>query len=122
VWENVLTLSLTHTHTPFHAHTLSLTHTLHLLSPSFPLLQEADRVYRTTYMFSATMPPAVERLARKYMRKAIVVNIGRAGQATDNVTQRVLVSGGSRTDRQGKEERGGASQVEWSFVCERAMG
>ena len=24
---------------------------------------EADRVYRTTYMFSATMPPAVERLA-----------------------------------------------------------
>ena len=25
---------------------------------------EANRVYRTTYMFSATMPPAVERLAR----------------------------------------------------------
>jgi ATP-dependent RNA helicase DDX23/PRP28 len=27
------------------------------------------RTYRTTYMFSATMPPAVERLARKYMRR-----------------------------------------------------
>ncbi len=26
---------------------------------------EASRVYRTTYMFSATMPPSVERLARK---------------------------------------------------------
>ena len=26
---------------------------------------EANRVYRTTYMFSATMPPSVERLARK---------------------------------------------------------
>lgn len=25
---------------------------------------EANKVYRTTYMFSATMPPAVERLAR----------------------------------------------------------
>jgi ATP-dependent RNA helicase DDX23/PRP28 len=25
---------------------------------------EANRIYRTTYMFSATMPPAVERLAR----------------------------------------------------------
>ena len=37
------------------------------------------------------MPPAVERLARKYMRKPIVINIGRAGQATDNVTQRILM-------------------------------
>jgi ATP-dependent RNA helicase DDX23/PRP28 len=31
-------------------------------------LDEA-RTYRTTYMFSATMPPAVERLARKYLRR-----------------------------------------------------
>jgi hypothetical protein len=30
---------------------------------------DEDRLYRTTYMFSATMPAAVERLARKYMRK-----------------------------------------------------
>jgi ATP-dependent RNA helicase DDX23/PRP28 len=52
---------------------------------------EKDKVYRTTYMFSATMPPAVERLARKYMRRPVVVNIGRAGQATDNVTQRVIM-------------------------------
>ena len=28
-------------------------------------LKEAKHIYRTTYMFSATMPPAVERLARK---------------------------------------------------------
>lgn len=26
---------------------------------------DETRLYRTTYMFSATMPPAVERLARK---------------------------------------------------------
>ena len=51
---------------------------------------EAARVYRTTYMFSATMPPAVERLARKYLRRPVVVNIGSAGKATDNVTQKVL--------------------------------
>ena len=44
-------------------------------------------IYRTTYMFSATMPPAVERLARKYMRRPVVVNIGSAGKATDNVKQ-----------------------------------
>lgn len=40
-------------------------------------------------MFSATMPPAVERLARKYMRRPAVVTIGVAGQAVDTVEQRV---------------------------------
>ena len=29
---------------------------------------DTNKVYRTTYMFSATMPPTVERLARKFMR------------------------------------------------------
>ena len=43
------------------------------------LLILACQVYRTTYMFSATMPPTVERLARKYMRNPAVVNIGNAG-------------------------------------------
>lgn len=52
---------------------------------------EEDKLYRTTYMFSATMPPAVEQLAKKFMRRAVTVNIGSAGQATDNVTQRVMV-------------------------------
>lgn len=46
-----------------------------------------NTIYRTTYMFSATMPPAVERLARKYMRRPVVVNIGSAGKATDLVKQ-----------------------------------
>ncbi|KAK9817009.1 hypothetical protein WJX72_008215 [[Myrmecia] bisecta] len=53
---------------------------------------ESNRVYRTTYMFSATMPPAVERLARKYLRRPVVVNIGSAGKVTDNVTQIVRVA------------------------------
>ncbi|KAF6265401.1 pre-mRNA-splicing ATP-dependent RNA helicase [Scenedesmus sp. NREL 46B-D3] len=52
---------------------------------------DQKRTYRTTYMFSATMPPAVERLARKYLRRPIVVNIGRAGMAGENVTQRVIM-------------------------------
>ncbi|PRQ24712.1 putative RNA helicase [Rosa chinensis] len=30
------------------------------------------KIYRTTYMFSATMPPAVERLARKYLRNPVM--------------------------------------------------
>lgn len=52
---------------------------------------EDNRVYRTTYMFSATMPPAVERLARKYLRRPVVINIGSTGKAVDNVTQRVIM-------------------------------
>jgi ATP-dependent RNA helicase DDX23/PRP28 len=52
---------------------------------------DSKKVYRTTYMFSATMPSAVERLARKYLRRPVVVTIGTAGKATDSVTQRIIV-------------------------------
>ena len=37
------------------------------------------------------MPPAVERLARKYLRRPVVVTIGTAGKATDSVSQRVIM-------------------------------
>ena len=50
---------------------------------------ETGRQYRTTYMFSATMPIAVERLAKKYLRRPVVVTVGSAGKTTSNVTQRV---------------------------------
>ena len=50
-----------------------------------------NHTYRTTYMFSATMPPAVERLARKYMRRPVTVVIGSVGKATDNITQQVFM-------------------------------
>ncbi|GAA5970503.1 hypothetical protein JCM21900_003884 [Sporobolomyces salmonicolor] len=46
-------------------------------------------LYRQTVMFSATMPPAVERLAKKYLRRPAIVTIGVAGQAVDTVDQRV---------------------------------
>ncbi|KAI8987041.1 P-loop containing nucleoside triphosphate hydrolase protein [Pilobolus umbonatus] len=45
--------------------------------------------YRQTTMFSATMPAAVERLARKYLRREAVVTIGTAGQAVSSVEQRI---------------------------------
>ncbi|WVQ63340.1 pre-mRNA-splicing ATP-dependent RNA helicase PRP28 [Kwoniella botswanensis] len=51
--------------------------------------------WRVTTLFSATMPPAVERLARKYLRKPATVTIGNAGEAVDTVEQRVeFVYGG----------------------------
>jgi len=43
--------------------------------------------YRMTYMFSATMPASVERLARKYLRNPAVVNIGSAGKSSDLIKQ-----------------------------------
>ncbi|CAH9052280.1 unnamed protein product [Cuscuta epithymum] len=52
---------------------------------------DEKKIYRTTYMFSATMPPAVERLARKYLRNPVVVTIGTAGKTTDLITQHVVM-------------------------------
>ncbi|XP_018474998.1 DEAD-box ATP-dependent RNA helicase 21-like [Raphanus sativus] len=54
---------------------------------------EEKKIYRTTYMFSATMPPGVERLARKYLRNPVVVTIGTAGgEATEGlISQRVVM-------------------------------
>jgi ATP-dependent RNA helicase RhlE len=46
-----------------------------------------DRIhpYRQTLLFSATMPPEVEALARKYLRKPVVVQVGRRSQAANTV-------------------------------------
>jgi ATP-dependent RNA helicase RhlE len=45
--------------------------------------------YRQTLLFSATMPPEVEVLARKYLRKPLVVQIGRRSEAAHTVTHAV---------------------------------
>jgi ATP-dependent RNA helicase RhlE len=45
--------------------------------------------YRQTLLFSATMPPEVEALARKYLRRPVVVQVGRRNMATGTVTHAV---------------------------------
>jgi ATP-dependent RNA helicase RhlE len=45
--------------------------------------------YRQTLLFSATMPPEVEALARKYLRKPIVVQVGRRSAAASTVAHAV---------------------------------
>ncbi|KAJ9300544.1 hypothetical protein DTO271G3_1708 [Paecilomyces variotii] len=45
--------------------------------------------YRQTMMYTATMPSAVERIARKYLRRPAIVTIGSAGEAVETVEQRV---------------------------------
>jgi ATP-dependent RNA helicase RhlE len=45
--------------------------------------------YRQTLLFSATMPPNVEALARKYLRRPAVVQVGRRSAAASTVTHYV---------------------------------
>jgi ATP-dependent RNA helicase DDX23/PRP28 len=45
--------------------------------------------YRQTMMYTATMPAAVERIARKYLRRPAQVTIGNVGEAVETVEQRV---------------------------------
>eukprot|EP00056_Hartaetosiga_gracilis_P002857 m.57312 g.57312 ORF g.57312 m.57312 type:complete len:856 (+) comp11222_c0_seq1:39-2606(+) len=46
---------------------------------------------RQTVLFSATMPPKVETLARTYLRRPAIVNIGTIGRPTDSVQQTVVM-------------------------------
>lgn len=56
-------------------------------------VSEKDR-YRQTMMFTATMPPLVERIAKKYLRRPAMAMIGNVGEAVETVEQQVeFVSG-----------------------------
>jgi ATP-dependent RNA helicase DDX23/PRP28 len=67
-------------------------------------LGRKDLRYRQTVMFSATMPPQLERLARKFMRRPATVIIGNAGQAVDTVEQRVIMVSDDEQKRKRKLE------------------
>ncbi|KAJ3302873.1 mRNA splicing protein prp28 [Kappamyces sp. JEL0829] len=45
--------------------------------------------FRQTVMFSATMPPPVEKLAKEYLRRPVNVTVGLVGQVVDRIEQRV---------------------------------
>ncbi|KAG8169698.1 hypothetical protein KVR01_000443 [Diaporthe batatas] len=53
-----------------------------------------DLKYRQTMMYTATMPPVVEKIAKQYLRRPAIVTIGNIGEAVDTVEQRVeLING-----------------------------
>ncbi|PJF17384.1 hypothetical protein PSACC_02853 [Paramicrosporidium saccamoebae] len=55
--------------------------------------------FRQTTMFSATMPSAVEKLARGYLKRPGTITVGQAGQAADTVTQKLVMLKESDKDR-----------------------
>ena len=48
-------------------------------------------LFSQTVMFTATMPPPVEKLARSYLRRPAVVYIGSAGKPTERCEQIVYM-------------------------------
>ncbi|XP_026726496.1 probable ATP-dependent RNA helicase DDX23 [Trichoplusia ni] len=53
----------------------------------------SKKKFRQTVMFTATMPPAVERLARSYLRRPAIVYIGSVGKPVDRTEQIVYMIG-----------------------------
>jgi ATP-dependent RNA helicase RhlE len=58
-------------------------------APQINRVVSAIPPYRQTLLFSATMPPEVEVLARKYMRRPQVVQVGRRSMAATTVQHAV---------------------------------
>ena len=58
-------------------------------APQINRIVEQIPRYRQTLLFSATMPPEVEALGRKYLRKPVVVQVGRRSGAAKTVTHAV---------------------------------
>jgi ATP-dependent RNA helicase RhlE len=58
-------------------------------APQLNRIVAAIPPYRQTLLFSATMPPEVEVLARKYMRRPHVVQVGRRSMAATTVRHAV---------------------------------
>ena len=44
-----------------------------------------ERTYRVTHLFSATMPPTVEKLAKKYLRAFCFISIGEPGSGKKEI-------------------------------------
>ncbi len=58
-------------------------------APQINRIVDQIPTYRQTLLFSATMPPEVEALARKYLRKPVVVQVGVRSAAASTVTHAV---------------------------------
>jgi ATP-dependent RNA helicase RhlE len=65
-------------------------------APQINRVVEQIHPYRQTLLFSATMPPEVEALARKYLRQPLVIQVGRRTSAANTVQHFVYPVASSR--------------------------
>mmetsp|Transcript_93388 Transcript_93388/g.264372 ORF Transcript_93388/g.264372 Transcript_93388/m.264372 type:complete len:754 (-) Transcript_93388:236-2497(-) len=61
------------------------------------------RRFRITQMFSATMPPAIERLARTFLRCPAIVSVGDPGHAKKDIEQRLEFIGEAKKKKRLEE-------------------
>lgn len=53
--------------------------------------ERGDQVFRVTHLFSATMPVAVERIAKKYLRSFCYISIGDEGSAKKDIDYKLEI-------------------------------
>ena len=70
---------------------------------------EKDRIYRQTFMFSATMPIEIERMTRKYLRNPVYITIGDPNAtAAERVRQHIVwINAGSNNNNSNHSGGGG---------------
>ena len=52
------------------------------------------------FIYSATFPPEIQKLAEKYLRPYVKVEVGRVGSTTSSITQRILQTTSNKNDKQ----------------------
>merc|ERR1719277_1915630 len=77
------------------------------------------RRYRITQMFSATMPPAIERLARNFLRCPAIVSVGDPGHAKKDIEQRLEFIGEAKKKKRLEELLVGAEPPIIVFVNQK---
>jgi len=81
--------------------------------------KSGHRRYRITQMYSATMPPAIERMARNFLRCPSIVSIGDPGHAKKDIEQRLEFIGEAKKKKRLEELLVGAEPPIIVFVNQK---
>merc|ERR1719223_2512424 len=77
------------------------------------------RKFRITQMFSATMPPAIERMARTFLRCPSIVSVGDPGHAKKDIEQRLEFIGEAKKKKRLEEILSGSEPPIIVFVNQK---
>lgn len=81
--------------------------------------KSAKKKYRITQMYSATMPPAIERMARSFLRCPAIINVGDPGQAKKDIEQNLEFIGEAKKKKRLEEMLVGAEPPIIVFVNQK---